>query len=93
MRLGNEEQLRGIQIAEDVNGRRFYNLNQGLDGFTARQQTETPPGGPQLSNAGPAEGVSGDASTPDLEINNPATDDKAATFSRSRASQLSGLAQ
>ena len=48
------ENLRvGVQIAEDADGNKFYNLNQDLEGWS--QKYEAPGADPALSDAGPQE--------------------------------------
>ena len=51
--LGGENLRVGVQIAEDADGNKFYNLNQDLEGWS--QKYEAPGADPALSDAGPQE--------------------------------------
>lgn len=51
--LGGENLRVGMQIAEDADGNKFYNLNQDLEGWS--QKYEAPGADPALSDAGPQE--------------------------------------
>ena len=51
--LGGENLRVGMQIAEDADGNKFYNLNQDLEGWS--QKYEAPGAYPALSDAGPQE--------------------------------------